>query len=360
MVTRIQSSSPYTLLTRILIALALLVGLCVFAIPAFAAAPSYPWSPAIFNGPPRFEHSFTVPFEYSHDHIFLTLTINNHPGMVFLFDTGASVNILDLATSQQLGIHPVLLSRQRGVGYGSGKVRVAAAQNLDARLGAILIANFMTLIDLHNLELLNVHHLDGILGLPVLRQFIVEIDFADRLITFYPRHGFSYTGSGEVLDLASRGDSIAISVKLATGAHRQHNALLDLDTGSDATVMLYSSFIRKSHITDTDRKDSLTTVSATAYGIGGLFDLQSVIVPFCIIGHTEMQQLPVFLMYSTPQFSGRRRTDGAVGTNILALFRRVVFDEPHGRVIFERRTQLNLNLETTEDAKGVGSIQIHP
>ena len=360
MVTRVHTSSLQTFLTRILIPLALLASLFLFAVPALAAASSFPWSAAIFNGPPRFDHSFTVPFEYSHDHIFLNLTVNNHPGMVFLLDTGSSVNILDLTTAQQLGIQSVLLVKQRGVGYGSSKVRIAAAQNLDARLGAIPIASSMTLIDLHNLELLNVHHLDGILGLPLLRQFIVEIDFADRLITFHPRGGFSYVGSGEVLDLASTGNSMAIPVELATGRRRQRYALLDLDTGSDATVMLYPNFIQKSHITDAEHKGSLTTVSTTAYGIGGIFGLQSVIVPFCLIGHTEMQQLPVFLMHTTPEFSDRRRTDGVVGTNILTLFRRVVFDEPHGRVIFERRAAMNLQIDNTEDATGVGSIWVKP
>ena len=350
----------HSLILRILLALAVLLGFFLFAVPARAAASSYPWSSLLFNGDPHFEHSFTMPFEYSKDHIFLNLTVNGHADMVFLFDTGSNVNILDMTTSQKLGIHPVFLVKERGVGYGSGKVRIAAAENLDARLGAIHIASAMTLVDLHNLELLNIHHLDGILGLPVLHQFIVEIDFSDRLITFYPRTGFLYAGNGEALNMVSPGDSVAIPVELATGTRRQRNALLDLDTGSDATVMLYSDFITKSHIAETSSRGALTLVPASAYGIGGLFDLQSVIVPFCLIGHTEMQQLPVFLMHTTPEFSGRRRTDGVVGTNILSLFRRVVFDEPHGRVILERRSDMNLALDNSEDAKGVGSIWVKP
>lgn len=350
----------HPLLTRILLALAILIGLVLFAVPARAAASSYPWSSILFNGDPHFEHSFTMPFEYSKDHIFLNLTINGHPGMVFLFDTGSNVNILDITTSQQLGFHPVFLTKERGVGYGSGKVRIAAATNMDARLGAIHIADVMTLVDLHNLELLNVHHLDGILGQPVLRQFIIEIDFADRLITFYPRRGFLYAGNGEVLNLVTTGESLVVPVELATGTRREHDALLDLDTGSDATVMLYSNFIQKSHIAETGRKGALSLVPAAAYGIGGMFDLQSVVVPYCLIGHTEMHAMPVFLMHTTPDFSGRRRTDGVVGTNILSLFRRVVFDAPHGRVILERRTSMNLAIDNTEDAKGVGSIWVQP
>ena len=355
MVSRIRS------VLSLIFGLALALGFAASSRPAFAAATSSAWPSLAIQGEPHFDHYFSVPFEYSKDHIFLTLTINGHPGMVFLFDTGSNVNILDLATSQQLGIQPVMLAKHRDVGYGSGKVRIAAAQNLDARLGSLLVADSMTLIDLHNLELINSHHLDGILGLPLLHQFIVEIDFADRLITFYPRRTYKYYGSGEILDLAAtRGDSLAVPVVLATGFTHQRSAILDLDTGSDATVMLYSSFILKSHITDTDRKGSLQSNPAVAYGIGGIFDLQSVIVPFCLIGHTQMQQLPVFLMHTTPEFSGRRRTDGVVGTNVLTLFRRVVFDEPHGRVIFERRAAMNLQIDNTEDANGVGSIWVKP
>ncbi len=289
------------------------------------------------NSDPQFDRIVTVPFEYFKQHIFVTLSVNGRDGMVFLFDTGSNTNILDMATSEELGIHAELEVKQKGVGYGSQKVTIAAARDLDAQMDGVPIADSMTIVDLHNLELLNQHHLDGILGMPLLRRFVVEIDFANQLLTLKPAHGYRYRGSGEILGLSQKDDSLSIAVTLGTGVDEHRNATLDLDTGSDATLMLYSQFIYKSRITDVSRHGSLTPTQALACGIGGYFGVETVTVPFMTMGQTEMTLLPVFLMHSTPSFSGRRKTDGVIGTAVMALYQKVIFDQPKGRVIFERR-----------------------
>lgn len=311
------------------------------------------------NSEPQFDRIVTVPFEYFKQHVFVTLTINGRDGMVFLFDTGSNTDILDMTTSQELGIHPELEVKQRGVGYGSEKVTIAAARDIEADLDGVPIADSMTIVDLHNLELLNQHHLDGILGMPLLKRYVVEIDFANQLLTLMPAHGYRYRGSGEILSLSQKGDSIALPVILGTGVDEHRHATLDLDTGSDATLMLYSQFIYKSHITDAGRHGSLRPTEALACGIGGYFGVQTVTVPYMSMGETEMTLLPVFLMHTTPSFSGRRKTDGVVGTAVMALYRKVIFDQPKGRVIFERRDPVS-SVGKATSAKATSTDRVTP
>ncbi|MGH9616562.1 MAG: retroviral-like aspartic protease family protein, partial [Acidobacteriaceae bacterium] len=94
----------------------------------------------------------SVPFEYFNRHIYISLTLNGTPGMVFLLDSGTNRNILNLRTSEALGLKPVSIEQEKGLGLGSGKVHVAAAKDIDARIGNIQVANLMAVVDLRGLE----------------------------------------------------------------------------------------------------------------------------------------------------------------------------------------------------------------
>ena len=123
----------------------------------------------------------TVPFDYYNRHIFITVTLNGTPGMVFLLDSGTNSNILSMNTAMTMGLQPVSIQQQKGLGLGSGKVHVAAAKDIDARIGEIQVANVMAVIDLKDLEHRFGHRIDGILGFPFLQNFVVELDFDKHL-----------------------------------------------------------------------------------------------------------------------------------------------------------------------------------
>ena len=120
----------------------------------------------------------TVPFDYFNRHIFITITLNGTPGMVFLLDSGTSANIVSMNTAASMGLQPVSIQQQKGLGLGSGKVHVAAAKDIDARIGDIQIANLMAVIDLQRprTSALGIASM-GFLGSHFCRNFVVEARF---------------------------------------------------------------------------------------------------------------------------------------------------------------------------------------
>ena len=54
----------------------------------------------------------TVPFEYFRRHIYVTVSLQGKPGFIFMLDSGANRNILNLRTSKLLGMQPLGLSRK--------------------------------------------------------------------------------------------------------------------------------------------------------------------------------------------------------------------------------------------------------
>lgn len=280
----------------------------------------------------------TVPFEYFGEHIYVTLTINGTAGMVFLVDTGTSANILNLHTSQALGLKPENVTRTKDLGLGGGKVSVAAARNLDVDMGDVQVANILALVDLSGLENFNNHRTDGILGFPLLKRFVVEFDFQQHLLTLYPIKRYRYRGPGEVQYLSHKDRFAAIPVTLCTTDHRRHDAMVEFDTGSDATLMLYPEFARRAHLEDTFRQSAdKKSHDLKGYGIGGFFPLESGELRFMAMRNTEITALPIFLIETNSQLAPRKQVSGIVGTSILNLYRKVIFDIPGGRIILERR-----------------------
>ena len=274
----------------------------------------------------------TVPFDYFNRHIYVTLTLNGRPGMVFLLDSGTSSNVLNLRTSKALGLRPVSIEQQKGLGLGSGNVHVAAAKDIDARIGGIQVANLMAIIDLQGLEEHFRHREDGILGFPFLQHFVVVLDFDNHVLTLLPSKRYSYRGTGDWLRLLNKSDSTSIPVVLGTEDHRQRRVKVRIDTGSDVTLLLSSHYVDGAHLTGI----FLTKPPQQAYGLGWYFPMQFGVLNSLLMGRTEASHLTIFKLQNDSPSNGKDFV-GMIGNSLLDQFQKVVFDVPRGHVIFELR-----------------------
>jgi hypothetical protein len=272
----------------------------------------------------------TLPFDYFNRHIFITITLNGTPGMVFLLDSGTNSNILSMNTASAMGLQPVSIQQEKGLGLGSGKVHVAAAKDIDARIGEIQIANLMAVIDLQDLENRFGHRIDGILGFPFLQNFVVVLDFDKHLLTLMPSKKYSYRGPGDTLYLTSRSTATSIPVMLSTVDHMQRQIKVEVDTGSDVTLLLYPHYVHGAHL------EGIFPPKAQqqAYGLGGYFAMQYGVLNSLLMGRTEASHLIVFKMLSEP-IATRTGFAGVIGTSLLDQFGKVVFDVPRGHIILE-------------------------
>ncbi len=272
----------------------------------------------------------TVPFDYFNRHIFITLTLNGTPGMVFLMDSGTNCNVLSMATAASMGLRPVSIQQKKGLGLGAGKVNIAAAKDIDARIGNIQIANLMAVVDLTDLENRFGHRIDGILGFPFLQNFVVQLDFTQHVLTLMPSKKYSYRGTGDMLYLTSRSKATSIPVMLSTVDHRERQIKVEVDTGSDVTLLLYSQFVHGAHMEGMFPAKS----QLQAYGLGGYFSMEYGVLSALLMGRTQASNLTIFKMLSEPMAT-RTGFAGVIGTSLLDQFGKVVFDVPRGHIIFE-------------------------
>ena len=272
----------------------------------------------------------TVPFDYFNRHIFISLTLNGTPGMIFLLDSGTTSNIVNMTTATAMGLQPVSIQQKKGLGLGSGKVYVAAAKDIDVRIGDIQIANLMSVVDLQDLEHRFGHRIDGILGFPFLQHFVVELDFDKHLLILMPSKKYSYRGPGDTLYLTSRSKATSIPVMLSTVDHWERQIKVEVDTGSDVTLLLYPQFVHGAHLEGIFPSKA----QQRAYGLGGYFAMQYGVLDSLLMGRTQASNLTVFKLLSEP-VAARTGFAGVIGTSLLDQFSKVVFDVPRGHIIFE-------------------------
>ncbi len=134
----------------------------------------------------------TVPFEYYKQHIYIAISVDDTPGLIFMLDSGANENILNLRTARQLKIKMENIRPEKNVGFANGGVNVAGELPVRASVGPIRLAHSMTIMDLSSFERHFDHPTDGMLGAPFFYNFVVKMDFQKKLLTVFPAEKFHY------------------------------------------------------------------------------------------------------------------------------------------------------------------------
>ena len=283
-----------------------------------------------------------IPFEYTKGHLFVTVSVNGHPGYVFLVDSGTSVDVLDLTASRELGIPMEKITRAKDLGLGGGKVKMGGSRHLDLRLEdlraqQVRVGSSAAIVDLHGLAQVMGHRLDGILGYPLLRRYVVGINFLTDDLTLWHVREFNYRGHGNVMQLAEQRDHVpAIPVTVDTLDRKRRHAMVEIDTGSDATLLLYPRYARKAHIDAAFFGMNTNMKPGEGYGLGGSFPVLPGILASMTMGNVLVSHLMAFMMQTSPAIT-RHKIAGVLGTSVLGSYKRVIFDVPERRVIFELR-----------------------
>ena len=273
----------------------------------------------------------TVAFEYFKQHIYVPVSVQGQPGFVFMLDSGASKNVLNLRTARQLGIHPGPMETEKSVGFGYERIYVAPEEDLDVEMGGLPAAHKLSVVDLNKFETHFSHATDGMLGYPFFLHHVVKLDFQTRLVSIYPADHYVYRGFGIKIPLAPGKGSIVIPVTLGSERHKAHPVHVIVDTGSNVTLLLYKNFLRSLELENGLRQ----SVPAQAFGLNGYYRIQRGTVGSLQIGDVETRHPTVDYLERNEDLSPNPTVPGAIGNGVLHGFRTVIFDVPHRRMIFE-------------------------
>ena len=285
--------------------------------------------------PAASEAPVTIPFELVVRHIMLKVRINNSRPLSFVFDTGDKVCVVDTDVAKELGLKT---EGQLRVG-GAGADTLPASFVKDSTWTLPGLEGFSQPVGLTfplgRMAARFGHDFDGIIGSDFIKQFVIEVDYQNRVLKLYDKQKFSYSGAGESIPIQLNQQGYPIiegEVTPLNGEPIKGKFVLDL--GSGGSLVLMSPFVADHNLLANGAK------TIKALGVGGAGGQST-----GQIGRVKSLQLGKFAianpfaLFSQDKAGAMasRALVGNIGQMIASKFR-VFLDYGRNRIIFEPNT----------------------
>ena len=271
-----------------------------------------------------------LPFDYSARHVWLRASIDGGPAQDFLFDTGASITVLDSTFAATHGIATEGHMQAAGAG-ASGGAAFARLRSLAVR------APDGDGVELHDLQVavLSVNpmfapyfwrEMAGIVGYDFISRFVVTLDFDRGVLVLRDPKTFRYAGSEAPLPMVMNGPVPGLRGRL----DGKYEGVFRLDVGSSSTVDFHSPFAKQHDLV----KKLRDAHAVTGAGFGGHFTSTLGRLHSMEFGPYRWKDPIVSISHATEGAFASEEFAGNIGNRLLERFR-VTLDYDNRRVWLE-------------------------
>ena len=271
-----------------------------------------------------------LPIEYLARHVWLKVSIDGGPAEDFLFDTGASVTVLDSGFAARHGI--VSSGRMQAAGAGASgsaafatlggfAVRGADGDGIELKGVKVAVMNVAPAFSAYFWR-----DLAGVIGYDVISRFVCTLDYDAGTLTLQDPAKYHYAGPETPLPMVMNGTVPGLRGRL----DGRYEGVFRLDVGSSSTVDLHSPFVRE-HALDGKLRHALAVSGA---GFGGNFQSTLGRLSHMELGSHGWNQPIVLLSRAREGAFASEEFAGNIGNRILERFR-VTLDYERRQVILE-------------------------
>lgn len=305
--------------------LALVLLLAPGASPAGPRAPA----PVACAASGRSGVSGAVPFELDGNHLYLSARVQGRGPFDFILDSGATVTAVDAALARRLR-RPV---RESGSsrGAGAGSVPVGHLPGTEVTVAGLAVHGRRTL----SMPVDSVlgpfvgRRTDGVVGYPIFRDRVVEVDFDGSCLRVHDAETFEPAAGSVVLPLEVRGGWPHVDATLELPDGRTLAVDLMVDTGARMSLILTTDFVRRENVLASVPERVRGAVGA---GVGGEARYDLARIPALRLDTLRYENPIVGL--ATGAGLDLSAFDGVLGTEFLRRFR-VHLDYGGGRLVLE-------------------------
>ena len=258
-----------------------------------------------------------LPFEYHARHVWLRASVNGGPPADFVFDTGASITVIDSVYAAKIGLATEGLQQGQGAG-ASGSASFAKLSSLtvaapdgdgievkDARVAVLSVNSVLAPYFWRECA--------GVIGFDFINRFVDEIDFDARLLTLHDPAAFHYAGQGTAIPMTLAGHTPVVTMKLDGDIPGDFR----VDVGSGSTVDLHTPFVKRHDL----MAKSGRGVELMGGGFGGTFTTRVVRMKKLEIGPYSWVDPLVSLSQATVGAFTSEDYAGNIGNRLLERFK---------------------------------------
>ncbi len=208
-----------------------------------------------------------LPFDYRNRHVWLRASVNGQPPADFIYDTGASVTVIDSAYAAKIGLASEGTLQSQGAGSAGSaslsKLTTLRVQGADGD-GVELKDQSVAVLSVNPfLAPFFWRDCAGIVGYDFIARFVNEVDYDSSRLVLRDPTTFTYEGTGTAIPMRVAGTVPVITMKIDD----QYEGEFRLDVGSSSAVDLHTPFVKQHGLRD-KAKPAIEVVGG---GFGGTF-----------------------------------------------------------------------------------------
>jgi hypothetical protein len=258
-----------------------------------------------------------LPFEYQARHVWLRASVNGGPPADFIYDTGASMTVIDSAYAAKIGLQTEGLQQGQGAG-ATGGASFAALSSLTVAAGdgdGIEMNDVRVAVLSVNSILAPYFWRDcaGVIGFDFINRFVNELDFDGRLLTLHEPKAFRYAGPGTAIPMTLAGHTPVVTMTLDGGIAGDFR----VDVGSGSTVDLHTPFVKRHELMTKAGRG----VELMGGGFGGTFTTRMVRMKKLEIGPYSWADPVISLSQATVGAFTSEDYAGNIGNRLLERFK---------------------------------------
>lgn len=293
--------------------------------------------------------SIRVPIELANGLIVLKVRVNSSRPLHFIFDTGASISVIDPQTAKALGLRAKGKLNLDATG-GSVQSGLVGPVSLSVA-GVTVFKQTLATVDLDAAAPLFGYKIDGIIGYDFINNFVVEIDYAAGSMSLYETGSYKYAGPGESIPIELMEKTPFVRARIGLNGREPIEGKFEVDSGGTGILFLHTPFVNKHKMLET-----LTTQSQSKLGgAGGSAEAVKAHVPTVELGSLVLKNSLVVFAQGTEGSEGKSDYDGELGGGFFSKFN-MILDYSRSQMILER----SQSISTLKDLSGLDIVAEPP
>lgn len=273
----------------------------------------------------------TIPLEISSDgHIFLHVRVNDSDPLLFGLDSGFEQSAI--TTKQAKALNLKLYGEAQVTGGGENTEDFSFTKDVSFDLSGVKFKlKEIGVLALDFPSPVPDETISGILGYDFISRFIVELDFANKVINLYNPRSYRYRGRGNILSVKMLDNNPSIQATVTLPGLAPVTGMFVIDTGAGNDIFFHSPFVKKHKLLASKQ----ATTEAKTLGIGGTSKIRIGRATSIRLGRTIINKPSVHFSLAAKGDSATTYSAGHVGNGIFRQFKLVIFDQTRRRLILE-------------------------
>lgn len=267
-----------------------------------------------------FGNPLSVPFELHNNHIYLKTAINNKGTYYFLFDSGAgaSGSVIDKSVAETLKL-PV--KGNVNAGLIGGNRGLAFTEDVKFSIGDLIFdEKKAAFIPLKEQEREEGHQIDGLFGYSLIKNYVIEVDYQKRILTFYPPAEYKKPKRSKVIKLLNIDENKVpvVQGKILTAKKKTLDIEFIIDTGYDENLLFGRKFVEENNL----QADVISARISGGSGLGGETSLMKGKIKNLLLENIKSKNPEtIFAFDKEGNFSGK---NGFIGGKFLKKYKLVL------------------------------------